>query len=256
ETNAYDINFSYWNSTYIETYALTYPTGGSTNYTFASLKDDTYSYNVVLKDYAEKTATTLTRTITLDNVIPTIYVPLPMNTTYTYNDTFFWVNSTERLDTCKLTLNNWITNYTMERGGTVNDSGVETGMAIVVTPFESCIEMRLDQTGTLNITLNPGLVANNFSNPSFIIRDENQILLETINISNTTNQAFSANVYTGNTTYGICINDIDTYSSTWKYVPRYDPANEYTTYGDTANVSFKISTVSGQIYYNESMPDG
>ena len=260
ETNPSAIMFELFNSTNKYNYTYAYPSGESTNHTFTTLGDGTYTFNVTLNDTAGSSNTTLTRHITLDNVNPKIDIPSPLNQTYTVNNTFFWVNSTEWLDTCKFTFDAWTTNYTMEESEVSNDTGLEIGAVYRNAPFEYCTEMKLNQTGILNITLKAG---SNFSNPSFRIRDENQTLLETINLSTNTSSLniFSTEIYTGDMTYGICIRDIPTYSVVLKALgtaPVGSPYNYYVIEGGDPlkPIAFEISMVKKQIYYNSSMQDG
>ena len=59
-------------------------------------------------------------TFTVDNTPPLITVNSPQNTTYSTSSIFFNINLNEAGDLCKFTLNNWLTNYTMNKNTNTN----------------------------------------------------------------------------------------------------------------------------------------
>ncbi len=81
----------------------------------------TGSHSVIF--YCNDTANNLNSssvTFTVDNTPPLITINSPTNTTYSTSSIFFNINLNESGDLCKFTLNNWLTNYTMNKNTNTN----------------------------------------------------------------------------------------------------------------------------------------
>ncbi len=80
---------------------------------FTGLADGYYWFNATANDSASNVNITETRMVTLDTTPPWTIIISPENLTYNTHTLDFNVSSNEDLDFCKFTLNDWVTNHTM-----------------------------------------------------------------------------------------------------------------------------------------------
>jgi hypothetical protein len=83
---------------------------------FTNLADGSHNFKAYAQDYGGNVNATETRTVTINTGAPIITIISPANATYTSLSavtTHFNVSSNENLSSCKFTINNWVTNYTM-----------------------------------------------------------------------------------------------------------------------------------------------
>ncbi|MFH2028271.1 MAG: hypothetical protein ABIJ08_03995 [Nanoarchaeota archaeon] len=84
DTNEANITFYLYNSSRDNVNSTTY-IAGTRSINFTSLSDDSYYYNVTVRDTLNNQNTTSTRVLTLDSVYPTINITTPLNNTNTSN---------------------------------------------------------------------------------------------------------------------------------------------------------------------------
>jgi len=209
DTNQVNITFSLYNQSMSEINSST-KKATIRNINFTSLSDGVYYYNVTYRDSAANENTTVTRTITLDNVNPTININNPsnnasvsdssLNITYTVNDSninnCWYMNETQEANISLVNCTN-ITSVTWPDGNHnitiwVNDSAGNMNNATITFTLDSV---------SPNITLNApdaGFYNDTASSPinvTFNCSGVDNLALVNISLfmTNPSNQSFGLN---------------------------------------------------------------
>ncbi len=96
--------------------------------TFNGLSEGTYLYKGYTQDSAGNINSTETRQITIDTTAPTIQINLPLNQTYSTSTIPFNVTTDENA-TCLFSIDDWTTNYTMQKNGLTDFNYTKTSVA-------------------------------------------------------------------------------------------------------------------------------
>ncbi|MDP3026447.1 MAG: LamG domain-containing protein, partial [Nanoarchaeota archaeon] len=101
---------------------------------FTGLTTGAHTFKAYAQDTAGNVNATEQRSVTIqsDMTTPQITIISPANTTYASSSINFNVSSNENLSFCKVTINNWVTNYTMTlnsslRGANYTNSSIADG---------------------------------------------------------------------------------------------------------------------------------
>ncbi|MBT3324403.1 hypothetical protein HN681_03140 [archaeon] len=135
ETDEANITFNlyYSNHTLVNSSIFSASTR-SINWT--SLSDASYKFNVTVYDNSSNSASTTTRSISIDTTNPLITIISPISQTYISSLISFNISSNEALSSCSYSLDNWSTSSSLSlndslTGATYTDSSVSDGSYIV-----------------------------------------------------------------------------------------------------------------------------
>ncbi|MBT4165974.1 hypothetical protein HOE04_02975 [archaeon] len=119
ELNEVNITFNLYYSNGTSVNSTTY-TDSSRVINWTDLADDSYKFNVTVYDDASNSNLTLTRSVSTDSVIPGISIISPANQTYVTSLINFNIVASENLSSCILSMDDWVTNYSMSLNSSLN----------------------------------------------------------------------------------------------------------------------------------------
>ncbi len=87
---------------------------------WTNLPDNNYKFNVSIYDSVGNFNSTLTRNVAIDTIAPLVIIDSPINQTYAVSSIDFNISVNENLDSCIVSVDDWISNQSMNLNSSLN----------------------------------------------------------------------------------------------------------------------------------------